>query len=61
VVRRGERIAQMIISPVCQAQWEPVTELPATRRNEGGFGHTGKGIEDLQLKEESSLSPGGEG
>ncbi len=42
VVRRGERIAQMIISPVCQAQWEQVTELPVTRRNEGGFGHTGQ-------------------
>ena len=42
VVRRGERIAQMVISPVCRAQWQLVTELPETRRNEGGFGHTGR-------------------
>ncbi len=41
VVRRGERIAQMVIAPVCQAEWELVTGLPETRRNEGGFGHTG--------------------
>ncbi|MBI5788207.1 MAG: dUTP diphosphatase [Candidatus Schekmanbacteria bacterium] len=42
VVRRGERIAQMVISPVCQTQWSLVAELDETERNAGGFGHTGR-------------------
>lgn len=41
VVRRGERVAQMVVAPVCQTQWELVKELTETQRNEGGFGHTG--------------------
>lgn len=41
VIKRGERIAQMVIAPVCQIQWELVHELSETQRNEGGFGHTG--------------------
>lgn len=38
----GDRIAQMVIQSVMQAQWEPVAALSETDRNEGGFGHTGK-------------------
>lgn len=41
-VKFGERIAQMIISKVEQAQIELSTELTDTTRNSGGFGHTGK-------------------
>ena len=37
-----ERIAQMIIARVEQAEIEVVTELTATQRGEGGFGSTGK-------------------
>jgi len=40
-IRDGDRIAQMVISQVFQASWEEVDDLPATRRQEGGFGHTG--------------------
>jgi dUTP pyrophosphatase len=40
-VRRGDRIAQLAIVPICQAELELVDELDATPRNEGGFGHTG--------------------
>jgi len=40
-VRRGDRIAQMVIAPVTRAEWELVAELPGTSRGEGGFGHTG--------------------
>jgi dUTP pyrophosphatase len=40
-IRDGERIAQMVISQVFQASWEEVDDLPATRRQGGGFGHTG--------------------
>lgn len=41
VVSPGDRIAQLVIAPVQQAVLEPVEELDATDRNEGGFGHTG--------------------
>ena len=39
---RGDRIAQMVVAPVVQAGWEEKSELPETRRNSGGFGHTGR-------------------
>jgi dUTP pyrophosphatase len=40
-VHRGDRIAQMIIQRVIQARCEIVEQLNETRRNDGGFGHTG--------------------
>jgi dUTP pyrophosphatase len=41
VVRRGDRIAQMIVAPVSRAYFEIAEELEATQRAEGGFGSTG--------------------
>ena len=41
VVRRGMRIAQMVIAPVMRVRIEPVETLDETRRGAGGFGHTG--------------------
>jgi dUTP pyrophosphatase len=40
-VRRGDRIAQLVVSPVVRATWLKVDELDATQRGEGGFGSTG--------------------
>ena len=40
-VRRGDRIAQMLIRPVLRARFEEAEELPETSRGKGGFGHTG--------------------
>jgi dUTP pyrophosphatase len=40
-IRHGDRIAQMVISQVFRAILEEVDHLPTTRRQEGGFGHTG--------------------
>jgi dUTP pyrophosphatase len=40
VIRRGQRIAQMVIQRVAKARWQEVKELSATERQEGGFGHT---------------------
>jgi dUTP pyrophosphatase len=37
-----ERIAQLVIVPVVQAQFNVVTEFPASARGEGGYGSTGK-------------------
>ena len=41
VIRRGERIAQLLVAPVIQADWREVDALEATARGEGGFGSTG--------------------
>jgi dUTP pyrophosphatase len=40
-INRGERIAQMVIAPITQPEFEAVTELSETVRGAGGFGSTG--------------------
>ena len=40
VVRRGERIAQMIVAPVTRAELRESESLSDSRRGAGGFGHT---------------------
>ena len=42
VIRRGERIAQLVIAPVVQARWAEAESLEATARGAGGFGSTGR-------------------
>ncbi len=42
VIRRGERIAQMIVAPVVQAAWLETDSLDETARGAGGFGSTGR-------------------
>ena len=42
VISPGDRIAQLVISPVSQASWIESASLEITERSEGGFGHTGK-------------------
>lgn len=39
-IKRGDRIAQMIIQPVCRGHWEESEILDMTARGAGGFGHT---------------------
>ncbi|HVV42535.1 MAG TPA: dUTP diphosphatase [Nitrobacter sp.] len=41
-IRRGERIAQMVVAPVTQVELVSVAALPATERGVGGFGSTGR-------------------
>ncbi|MBC7106489.1 MAG: dUTP diphosphatase [Firmicutes bacterium] len=41
-VRRGDRIAQLVVQEVVRVRWEEVGALEATSRGEGGFGHTGR-------------------
>ena len=45
-VRRGDRIAQLVIAPVARAALSIVTSLDATERGAGGYGSTG--VEDLK-------------
>jgi len=40
-IRRGDRIAQMVVARVEHVQWESVPDLEETDRSAGGFGHTG--------------------
>ena len=40
-VRRGDRIAQLVIAPVTRVSLAESHSLPETKRNDGGFGHTG--------------------
>jgi len=40
-IRRGDRIAQLVIAPVVRPDWVEVETLDATGRDDGGFGHTG--------------------
>jgi dUTP pyrophosphatase len=42
IIRRGERIAQMVIAPVVQATLVPTASLNETDRGSGGFGSTGR-------------------
>jgi len=41
VIRRGDRIAQMVVAPVTQIAWKPVSQLDETERGSGGYGSTG--------------------
>ncbi|WP_126973027.1 dUTP diphosphatase [Gynurincola endophyticus] len=41
-IQHGDRVAQMVLNKVENIEWEAVTELSATVRQDGGFGHTGK-------------------
>tara|TARA_B100001063_G_scaffold246340_1_gene285068 strand:+ start:1224 stop:1661 length:438 start_codon:yes stop_codon:yes gene_type:complete len=42
LVNNGDRIAQMILSPVVKMELQEINDLPQTTRGEGGFGSTGK-------------------
>ena len=40
-IRRGDRVAQLVLAPVTRGSWLTVEELDETARGEGGFGSTG--------------------
>ena len=42
IINNGDRIAQMVLSPIIKMDLEEVKNLPKTIRGEGGFGSTGK-------------------
>ncbi len=43
-VRRGDRIAQLVVAPVTRAEWVEVERLEPTDRGDRGFGHSGRGV-----------------
>ena len=42
IINNGDRIAQMVLTPVLKMKLQEIDELPKTIRGEGGFGSTGK-------------------
>jgi dUTP pyrophosphatase len=42
VLRRGDRVAQLVVAPVARAVLVPVAGLAETPRGDGGFGHSGR-------------------
>lgn len=42
VIKRGDRIAQMVVAPYTRVTWEEKESLEETKRGAGGFGHTGR-------------------
>lgn len=40
-IQSGDRIAQLVIAPVCAAAWKRTEQLPETGRDQSGFGSTG--------------------
>ena len=40
-LRRGDRVAQLVVQPVVRARFVPVAELPGSARGDGGHGSTG--------------------
>lgn len=43
IIRRGDRVAQMVVQRVDRVRWQEVDELGGTAREAGGFGHTDAG------------------
>ena len=41
-IRRGDRIAQLVVTPVARVEWVETDELSASDRESGGFGSTGR-------------------
>ena len=42
MIKRGQRIAQMVVQRIVRARWREVDELPASTLRDGGFGYTDK-------------------
>ena len=42
IIKRGDRIAQMVVAPYARVRWEEKDSLDETGRGAGGFGHTGR-------------------
>ncbi len=57
VVRRGDRIAQMVVAPVARVVCREVPTLPPTPRGAGGFGHTD---DDADRLDRPAIDAGGE-
>ena len=49
-VQPGDKIAQMVVKPVYAVDVEEVADLSETRRGEGGFGSTGTGAANVDMK-----------
>ncbi len=53
VIKRGDRIAQMVVAPVARVKMKPIAALSKTTRGPGGFGSTGKAVAPAKAKAKS--------
>jgi dUTP pyrophosphatase len=60
-VRRGDRIAQLVVSPVARADWAVTDALPTSARAAGGFGSTGLSTESTAQPLTASKAGGDSG
>jgi dUTP pyrophosphatase len=56
-IRRGERIAQLVVSPVTRATFIEVASVSATARGAGGFGSTGKAVSNENVRSRQAPRP----
>jgi dUTP pyrophosphatase len=59
-LRRGDRVAQLVVQPVVRARFVEVAELPASERGEGGHGSTGHGSTGQGAVAAGTAVPAGE-
>ena len=50
VIKKGDRIAQLVCEKICYPELEEVESLEATERGEGGFGSTGVAVEKDKME-----------
>jgi dUTP pyrophosphatase len=58
-IKRGDRIAQMVVAPVTRLQWSEQATLDATERGAGGFGSTGVAVKRAEIVITAIESEGG--
>lgn len=54
-VRRGDRVAQLILERICMADCVEVEDLPDTERGAGGFGSTGVSVTEDEATKRARL------
>jgi dUTP pyrophosphatase len=59
-IKRGDRIAQMVVAPVTRLQWSEQVTLGTTARGTGGFGSTGLGMKRAEIVITAMESEGGQ-
>jgi dUTP pyrophosphatase len=51
-IRKGDRIAQLVVARYVRAAWDEVSRINETQRGDGGFGHTGTSAEGFEPEAE---------
>jgi len=60
-IRRGDRIAQLVVAPVVRAVWQETAALPPSARSADGFGSTGRAAAAVRTAESDPPAPASDG